>query len=507
MEKLKKYLTPKATGWLAIGMGGGALLCWIALGIVYGSIKSYFTSFGANEKGLGLMVILLLVLMVAFFISLLATLVSGAGNGIRLFAWKDRRPFTIAAFAVACLNLLFLCFNFRVIGFCFSLFSGNVYGALGSGASLITTLSLRLGLLQFGMFLQIALAGYQVFLMVWAKKHPAAAQVSSAVGEVPAAAAAGAVAGAPVPPQGGYTVPQGGYAPAPQAPKGEGMKKFKEFAKSKAGKLTFIGVAAALVLLIGGGIALSILTQTRLDLVSNVEYTLEGESGDAYILLDRANVDYDYNDSDVANFVSSVSYQFEPSDGLKNGDKVVVRAVYSKETAKRMHIKIKEDVREIEITGLTERYDSAASIPAETVSAAKTQAEALLSSKKSSILSSAYGFSYKKDKTIAGQKLVGSYFVHDEPGSYSDDEIVLVYAVTVKGQQQTSYYPEEEFEDIEKVYYYMVKVGPINDQFSATDASVSGSNISYRVESDQEVAAYVKSNFSGYDKVEALPVQ
>ena len=75
------------------------------------------------------------------------------------------------------------------------------------------------------------------------------------------------------------------------------------------------------------------------------------------IYLDRANVDYDYNDSDVANFVSSVSYQFEPSDGLKNGDKVVVRAVYSKETAKRMHIKIKEDVREIEITGLTERYD------------------------------------------------------------------------------------------------------------------------------------------------------
>ena len=102
---------------------------------------------------------------------------------------------------------------------------------------------------------------------------------------------------------------------------------------------------------------------------------------------------------------------------------------------------------------------------------------------------------------------MGSYFVHDEPGSYSDDEIVLVYAITVKGQQQTSYYPEEEFEDIEKVYYYMVKVGPINDQFSATDASVSGSNISYRVESDQEVAAYVKSNFSGYDKVEALPVQ
>ncbi len=108
MEKLKKYLTPKATGWLAIGMGGGALLCWIALGIVYGSIKSYFTSFGANENGLGLMVILLIALMLAFFVSLLATLVSGAGNGIRLFAWKDRRPFTIAAFAVACLNLVLL---------------------------------------------------------------------------------------------------------------------------------------------------------------------------------------------------------------------------------------------------------------------------------------------------------------------------------------------------------------------------------------------------------------
>ena len=54
-------------------------------------------------------------------------------------------------------------------------------------------------------------------------------------------------------------------------------------------------------------------------------------------------------------FMKTVSYTIEPSTGLSNGDTVTVRAIVSDETAKSMHINVKGQEKNFEVSGLEEK--------------------------------------------------------------------------------------------------------------------------------------------------------
>ena len=57
----------------------------------------------------------------------------------------------------------------------------------------------------------------------------------------------------------------------------------------------------------------------------------------------ESNIDYDKNNSDLSNFVSSTYTDYDFSGDLSNGDKITVTIKYSEELAKANKIKVTND--------------------------------------------------------------------------------------------------------------------------------------------------------------------
>jgi hypothetical protein len=69
----------------------------------------------------------------------------------------------------------------------------------------------------------------------------------------------------------------------------------------------------------------------------------------------RARADYPRGNKKAEQFMQTVSYTAEPATGLSNGDTVVIRAIYSEETAKSLHINVKGEEKKFEVSGLEEK--------------------------------------------------------------------------------------------------------------------------------------------------------
>lgn len=90
------------------------------------------------------------------------------------------------------------------------------------------------------------------------------------------------------------------------------------------------------------------------------ELPVYGFSGDGYIDYDS---DFLYYQGDWAgdplyteSFYSGITYTVDKDTGLSNGDTVTVKANYDKSLARKCKVKVKEDKKTFEVTGLRERY-------------------------------------------------------------------------------------------------------------------------------------------------------
>jgi|GEM_PF-5298814 len=130
-------------------------------------------------------------------------------------------------------------------------------------------------------------------------------------------------------------------------------------------KKTWIPILIVLLLLLAAGGFFGwkyFFNKTTVDLTRNIstqDIYLEGRDGEATVILDEEalheRADYPRGNEKAEQFMQTVSYTAEPSTGLSNGDTVVIRAIYSEETAKSLHITVKGEEKKFEVSGLDEK--------------------------------------------------------------------------------------------------------------------------------------------------------
>ena len=148
---------------------------------------------------------------------------------------------------------------------------------------------------------------------------------------------------------------------------------------SAGGKKAIKGVLIGIILLVVGVASWLIydnfFNYTKVDLFAmDPGITVDGYSGSGYLenYIDEYSGDYVGDATFGFSFFDAITYTPDITEGLSNGDVVTITANYDKELAKKGKVKVIEDSKKYEVTGLKERYASNASdISAEDFAAMK----------------------------------------------------------------------------------------------------------------------------------------
>lgn len=195
-------------------------------------------------------------------------------------------------------------------------------------------------------------------------------------------------------------------------------KKIKEFFKTKTGKQVLLAIVVCLVAFGGYKVWDVFFNKTTIDVFEKMELTYTGYDGEGSAYVDSTNPEYDKSNLNMVTFVNDIYFDVEDTGKLSNGDKVVVRAEYSKETAKDLKVVVKEDTKEFRVSGLIENFDSAKEIDKDLYKKAKESVEEEL-----------------EDDSYSTYTYVGSYFGKEKvkKGERGRDYLVFVYKEDYKG--------------------------------------------------------------------------
>ena len=212
-----------------------------------------------------------------------------------------------------------------------------------------------------------------------------------------------------------------------------GLNNVSSFLKTKNGRIVLSIVAAVVVLFGGYKVYDTYFNKTDLNVMPKISIEFNGKDGAGYVSdFEHGKLDYDYNDSELRDFVNSISYDYGSSRKLKNGDEIKVHAVYDKEKAKSLKLNIVNDTTTVKVRGLTVSYKDADSVPSKILKQAKKDIEDGMARDYAS--SDYRKYSYELDSI---------YFAKGK----SSDSIVAVYKVdrTSKGvlsdtEETSTYY-------------------------------------------------------------------
>lgn len=191
----------------------------------------------------------------------------------------------------------------------------------------------------------------------------------------------------------------------------------EKFFKTKKGKITLGAIIAAVVIIVALIVWAVFFNKTEIDAFEDIQIEYTGDNGQGYAYVSAGDIDYDMNEPGVGYFVNSLYYDVENNGQLSNGDKVKITVQYSKATADGLDIKLKEESKEFEVSGLIEKYASAADIDPELYD--KAYQEAIESAE-----DRAYG-----DKQ---SKFYKAYYVTEQrsDGTYGNNDLVFVFQET-----------------------------------------------------------------------------
>lgn len=212
-----------------------------------------------------------------------------------------------------------------------------------------------------------------------------------------------------------------------------GLEKVKEFLKTKNGKIV-LGIVVAVVVLFGGyKVYDNYFNKTAINIMPKVSLEYGGEDGTGYISdVNPGTIDYDRNDYNVRSFVNSITYDYDTSHKLKNGDKVKVHAVYDKEKAKDLKLDVKNDTVTVKVKGLTENYAKAKDVPEKILKQAKKDIEAEMKDSYENDSYSQYQYSlesvYFAGSKLRSDHIIGIYKV-DETSTFLDETETETYYV------------------------------------------------------------------------------
>ena len=223
-------------------------------------------------------------------------------------------------------------------------------------------------------------------------------------------------------------------------------KKIKDFFKTKNGKIT-IGVAAALIVCFGGyKIYDTFFNYTSIDLGKNITVEFTGKDGSGYIKDVESNIDYDKNNSDLSNFVSSTYTDYDFSGDLSNGDKITVTIKYSEELAKANKIKVTNDSKTFTVKGLIEKFKDSSKIPEKVITQLKKEADKNIKNR----YKDGYSFTYNHEFNSL-------WFAKGEDDD--NDSVIAIYKIdetytsSFSGQQDVeTYYAAIYVDDVDSAY-------------------------------------------------------
>lgn len=263
----------------------------------------------------------------------------------------------------------------------------------------------------------------------------------------------------------------------------EAVPEKEKFLKTKKGKITLAVIAAVVVIAIALIIWAVFFNKTEIDAFDDIQIEFTGENGHGYADVQAGNIDYDMMDSNVAMFVNSLYYDVENNGELSNGDKVKVTVQYSEMTADGLGIKIKDESKEFEVSGLVEKYASAADIDSDIYDKAYKAATDELEAR-------AYGDEQNK--------FYKAYYVTEEngDGTYGDNKLVFVF-------QQT--YEEYDFasnKDVDKTRYVAMYTnfdsGYDEDSYYMYSVSLTVPDTFNYVEKKDDILPALKDEFKSY---------
>lgn len=157
-------------------------------------------------------------------------------------------------------------------------------------------------------------------------------------------------------------------------------------------------------------------------------------------------------------FYSGISYTVDKDTGLSNGDTVTVKASYDKSLARKCKVKVKEDTKTFEVSGLRERYkEDLSDMSAEDFNAIKSYMNDYMAREAND-----------NEWTVEGMvKLMFIYrnLSYDDDDNY-DDTLVAIYKVTYQDwwddKVQTAYVPVY-MDPIAKQYDYAGEIDKLVD--------------------------------------------
>lgn len=191
----------------------------------------------------------------------------------------------------------------------------------------------------------------------------------------------------------------------------------EKFFKTKKGKITLGAIIAAAVIIVALIVWAVFFNKTEIDAFEDIQIEYTGDNGQGYAYVSAGDIDYDMNEPGVGYFVNSLYYDVENNGQLSNGDKVKITVQYSKATADGLDIKLKEESKEFEVSGLIEKYASAADIDPELYDKAYQEA-----------IESAEDREYGDNQS----KFYKAYYVTEQrsDGTYGNNDLVFIFQET-----------------------------------------------------------------------------
>lgn len=215
------------------------------------------------------------------------------------------------------------------------------------------------------------------------------------------------------------------------------------------------------------------------DVTKDAAITYQGESAFASVKVMNRNKNYNQR---IQEFMDSITYKVTPQTELKNGDTITITATYDKELASRYHVDPIQSQREVLVSDLPVRYEHADKIPKEYFKKIEERGETYLEKYMDAILSEDFTSFYINAKP----KLLGStlsYRIFLDSSGPNKDKLVDIYAITAKGEVNTSS-EGEVLEEQEKTIYYMITYNEINTSMNILDENVYGEKIIVHADMD-----------------------
>lgn len=235
---------------------------------------------------------------------------------------------------------------------------------------------------------------------------------------------------------------------------------------------------------------------------AGIEY--RGEDGSASVRVINRNQNYNQR---IQEFMDSITYEVKPAKKLKNGDELTITAQYDETLASRYHVNPIQSVRKVRVKNLPERFADVTDIPASFLSKLDDRTNSYLDKNMEQILNEDFtSFFIRSQPELVNQKQMYRVFL-DGKKSSAKDKIIDIYAITAKGEVNTSS-KKETLEIKEDTIYYMITYNEINTSLRILDENVYGEKLiiaeSLDMTKEKQFISFMKNKYKSAYEVQIM---